>query len=57
MSVIRKIAYSNAVSKFVKGICSLFFDKKYLTGKFFEEKRMGYIWCIQSIFRILKLRR
>ena len=55
--MLRKIAYSKAVTTGMKAFCSLFFDKAYLQGKFFDEKRMGYIWCLKCIPRLSSLRR
>ena len=34
---------------FIRLICSIFFDKKYLTGKHFDERLSGWHWALRSI--------
>ena len=53
----RKLLYSRLVTAMLHGLFSLFYSKEYLAGKFFEEKRIGYLWCLQGLFRIPLLRR
>ena len=36
---------------------SIFFKRKYLSGKHFDKGRQGYLWCYRSLFRLFKLRR
>ena len=55
--MLKKIAYYRPVTLVLKTILSLFFDRKYLTGKFFEQKRMGYVWCLKSLSRYSQLKR
>lgn len=57
MSLIKKIIYTKLCSIFLKKVLSIFYKKEYLTGKYFDEKRMGFWWCIRSIPYILKMRR
>ncbi len=38
-------------------ILSLFYKKSYLTGKYFDEKRNGYVWAWRGIFRSIWNRR
>lgn len=57
MSLFRKLAYSPFVATCNKGLLSLFYDRRYLTGKFFDEQRFGFVWAWKGIFRSLRLRR
>lgn len=54
---LRRLLYSRGFTFFLKLVCSLFYDKKYLRGKFFENYRMGYWWAIRSIPRSFAQRR
>ena len=49
--MLRKILYSKIVLLLLRSFCSIFYDSKYLTGKFFEEHRMGFWWAIRAIPR------
>lgn len=40
-----------------KLLLSIFFERKYLRGKYFDDSRWGYLWCYRSLSRIFKLRR
>lgn len=33
----------------LKSFCSLFFDSKYLRGRWFDEGIIGYYWCLKGI--------
>lgn len=55
--MIRRILYARVTSCVLKKILSLFYDKKYLRGNFFDRYRMGFIWSIRSIPRSFYLRR
>ena len=55
--MLRELAYSKPIGKMLKAFCSLFYDEKYLKGKFFEEKRMGYVWCLKSLSRYFALKK
>ena len=57
LKLIRKIAYSKPIKKVMKEFCGIFYDKQYLSGKFFEEKRMGFIWCFSALTRLPYMRR
>lgn len=45
----RKFFYSNVVKKIMVLFLSLFYDKKYLKGYYFDTKRMGFYWCFRSL--------
>lgn len=47
--IVKKIIYSKKVSFIMKGFLRLFYEEKYLKGKYFEEKRIGFIWAFQGI--------
>jgi len=47
--VIKKILYSSILLKVNKIILSPFYDMKYLEGKFFYEKRAGWIWAWKGL--------
>lgn len=53
--MIRRLLYSRFVTSTIRTFCKLFYKPQYLSGKFFEEKRMGYIWAIKSIPRLRQL--
>ena len=53
--MIRSFFFSPIVTVIVRAFCRLFYPSQYLSGKFFEEKRMGYIWAIKSIPRLRAL--
>lgn len=42
---IRKLLYSGIVKYICRCFLGLFYDKKYLRGYFFDEKRMGWAWA------------
>lgn len=54
---VKTIVYSKCFSIFNKAILSLFYDKKYLSGKFFDEQRYGFVWAWKCIFRSFSLRK
>jgi acetyltransferase-like isoleucine patch superfamily enzyme len=37
------------VSRFIRFFISLFFQKKYLSGKYFDESPLGWRWALRSI--------
>lgn len=45
----KKIFYSRFIRKIMKVFFSIFYDKKYLTGKYFDEKIMGYYWAFRGL--------
>lgn len=51
--MVRKLLYSKACLVFLRNFFSLFYEKKYLDGKFFEEKRLGWLWAFSGIPRRL----
>lgn len=53
----RKIIYSKLFTFLLNKVCSLFYPTKYLKGKFFDEKRMGYFWALSCLLRTPLLHR
>jgi len=47
--MIKKILYSRFILKINKLILGCFYEKKYLKGKFFDEKRGGFIWAWRGL--------
>ena len=45
----RRLLYSRLVKKILRTFFSLFYDKKYLQGYFFDTKRMGWLWAWQGL--------
>lgn len=43
--MIRSVFYSKPILWFCKLFFGLFYNKEYLKGKYFEDKRMGWIWA------------
>ncbi len=41
----KKLLYSKFVKFSLKILFSIFYQKKYLQGKFFDAKRLGWYWC------------
>lgn len=56
-SIARRIVYSSFFHDANKIFLSLFYDKKYLSGKFFDEQRYGFVWAWRGILRSFSLRR
>lgn len=46
---LKKILYSKIIKKINVSILGLIYNKKYLKGKFFDEKRMGFYWAWKCI--------
>lgn len=44
-----KILYSRFLKVLLRCFFSLFYDKKYLKGYFFDQKRLGWYWCFRSL--------
>lgn len=57
MSFLRKVIYTKTFSIILKKILSLFYKKEYLSGRYFDEKRMGFWWCVRSLPHIYKMYR
>lgn len=57
MSLLKRILYSKIIKKIMTSFLGVFYDKKYLKGKFFDEKRMGFLWALKSLPRLGKLKR
>lgn len=49
MNLIKKFLYSKPTLWLCRTFFSMFYDNTYLRGKFFEEKRMGWIWALKGI--------
>jgi acetyltransferase-like isoleucine patch superfamily enzyme len=47
--MIRRLFYSRLTLWCLNHFFSLFYKKEFLQGKFFEEKRMGWLWAFQSL--------
>ncbi|HGF7682424.1 TPA: DapH/DapD/GlmU-related protein, partial [Enterococcus faecium] len=46
-----KIIYSNFIKNILLLFFSFFYDKKYLDGRFFNDKRIGFIWAFKGLKR------
>ena len=44
-------------TKVIRAICALFYDPKYLQGKFFDDKKMGFVWALKAIPRSFRNKR
>lgn len=55
--IIRKIVYTDLFKFINKIILSFFFESRYLSGRYFDEERYGYVWAWKCIFRSFILRR
>jgi Acetyltransferase (isoleucine patch superfamily) len=49
MNVIKKILYSKIIKMIMYVLFSIFYDKKYLKGYYFQQKRMGWYWAWRGI--------
>ena len=49
MNLIKKIAYSNCLKVIMRLVFGLFYEKKYLRGYFFDEKRLGWYWAYKDL--------
>lgn len=47
--MLKKILYSKSILWLCRKIFFLFYDKKYLSGEFFDNKRMGWIWAMKGL--------
>lgn len=56
MNVVRKIVHTRFFSTVNRALLSLFYKKKFLQGKYFDESRFGFVWAWRGIFRSFKLR-
>lgn len=56
-SFLRKLVYSDIFMYVNRSILSLFYDSKYLRGKFFEEQKYGFVWAWKGVLRSLYLRK
>ena len=54
-SFLRKLVYSDIFMYVNRSILSLFYDSKYLRGKFFEEQKYGFVWAWKGVLRSLYL--
>lgn len=57
MNTIRKFAYSKIIKHLNRIILSIFYDSKYLRGKYFDNQRYGFVWAWLDIPALLKKRR
>ena len=56
MTKMRK-AVVRSIAPILKAGLSVFFDKKFLAGRYFDEKNVGYLWAVRAIWQrsILRL--
>lgn len=47
--MIKKLLYSQFVLYMCKTFFSLIYEKKYLSGKYFDQKRMGWLWAFKAM--------
>lgn len=57
IKIIKKIAYCPPVNGIFQLIFSLVYGKQYLSGKYFNEFKIGYWWCLRGIGRRIALSR
>lgn len=57
MSLMKKIIYGKPCGIILKSFLSMFYRKEYLNGKYFDEKRIGFWWCIRSLPHIVSMHR
>lgn len=57
MNIIRNLAYNKAFDFILRNLLYLFYKRNFLTGKYFEEKRIGFLWCIRSLPNIIGMHR
>lgn len=48
-SLVKKIGYCKAVSTALRCFFGLFYNKKYLRGYYFDEKKMGWYWAWRGL--------
>lgn len=56
MRLLKKFIHTKFFSSINRAILSLFYKKKYLRGKYFDESRFGFVWAWRGIIRSFKLR-
>ncbi len=56
MRFIRKCIHTKFFSSLNRAFLSLFYDKRFLRGKHFDDSRFGFVWAWRGIFRSFKLR-
>ena len=56
-SLLRDIVYSDIFMSINRRILSIFYDSRYLRGKFFEEQKYGFVWAWKCVFRSFFLKR
>ena len=57
MGLIRKFVHTSFFSKTNRFFLSIFYDRKFLRGKHFDDSRFGFVWAWRGIFRSFKMRR
>lgn len=45
----KKLLYNGFIKNLLRAFFSLFYDKKYLKGYFFDTKRMGWLWAWKGL--------
>jgi len=56
-TLIRTFVYSGLFHVVNKCVLSLFYDSRYLSGKFFDEQRYGFVWAWKGILRSFSARK
>lgn len=57
MGVVGKVIHSKLFSSLNRAVLCLFYKRQYLTGKYFDKSRFGFVWAWRGIIRSFKLRR
>jgi len=47
--MLKKILYSEVLKIFLRFFFSFLYSKEFLTGYYFDQKRLGWYWCFRSI--------
>ena len=47
----KKLLYAGFISKILRTFFSLFYDRKYLQGYYFDTKRAGWIWAWKGLWQ------
>ena len=57
MKFFKKLIYCKIINQILKKVLSLFYDKKFLNGKYFDENKIGFWWAIRSLPYIIGMYR
>ena len=56
-SFIKRVLYSSIIKKTNVVLLSLFYNREFLCGKFFDEQRYGFVWAWRGVFRSFRNKR